>query len=266
VKTYIFDIVELIANRSHPALEMNAVINTHEIESAKILLQSAVNLTVSEAVASKISETKPPHVIYNGRRREEWRGLNNSKDYTHKLAYSGAFIPDCGLENVLRCLSYLPKNYNLLLAGYYAHKDYELRIKTLISSLNIEDRITFHHKPDVEKIPEILKSSQLYLIPFNPSVLNMQVSMPNRLFDAIAAGVPILGQAGLHLTQFTEDNKIGQSIDFEKSEEAARDIQTLLEGHLPPQWRDNVKDVFEQTCWEAQVKALKSIFADMPAT
>lgn len=265
VERVVFDLVELISHRSNLSLQVKSSVNLKEIKSANLLLSSSLILTVSQAIADRLDETQiaHTHIIENGRLRKDWCAkMELGTGEQILLAYSGAFIPNSGLENILFCLSHLPGHYSLILAGYYSNKDYELQIEDIIRSLNLCQRITFHYKPDVTELPKVLSAADFYLIPFNPDLENMQVSMPNRLFDAIAAGLPVLGHKGLYLSEYVKLHNIGQAIDFRTPDDAAAQIEELAVNPAASLWRKNVRRVFDETCWEKQIEKLKLIFAD----
>jgi len=259
-----FDMVELIDKRTFLSLEENNPLNAEEIRSAKKIIKTATNLTVSEAISTFVKEEYGLQAltIFNGRPLNHWYGQNKHDGHQEvTLAFSGGFIPGCGLVDILKCLSYLPPSYKLLLAGYYSSKQYEILIHDVIKKCNLESRIIFSQSPSVDEMPKILSQADVYLIPFTPKNANLYVSMPNRLFDAIAAGLPIISQKGLHLSEFVKDNNIGYELDFTDAESASEFLGTIIsDGEALDNCRNSVYECFQQTAWDNQIKKLDGYF------
>jgi glycosyltransferase involved in cell wall biosynthesis len=73
-----------------------------------------------------------------------------------------------------------------------------------------------------------LESADLNLIPALPTVgRNHELSMPNKLFDGLSAGLPVLAVAGMALTNFVVREGIGTSYEGDNYEQLANKLSQV---------------------------------------
>lgn len=265
----IFDLVELIEHRSQTTLETRSAVQLREITAAKALVKESLVLSVADSLGSTLHIDDNFHTLLNGRERHHKKHDHQATPYS--LGFSGTFFPDCGLKRVLNTLAFLPKPYHLHLVGQFASKLYRLEILALITELQLTERVRLMEKVDMDGLRAALIDISAYILPFHAERPNLQVAMPNRLFDALCVGVPIVAQTGLYLTQWVIDKDIGYSIDYSDPQKAADAIlkmmkQGVLEGH-----ETQFETAFEQSCHENQILELdhfldgKIIFPPCPS-
>lgn len=110
------------------------------------------------------------------------------------LNYSGNMGRSHNLEAIVECaLAYRHReDIHFLLSGSGAKKDWLVRTvqEKELSNVTIADR-----RPR-EDLPELLTAGDVALIPFVPGMAG--VSVPSRLYNMLAAGMPILALAEAH--------------------------------------------------------------------
>lgn len=252
----IFDVVELLQYRSRKSLETHSVGQVREIKFAEELLNKAILITVSPSISNEIAKDIPMQVIYNGRPQDQWVGKIKEVRTSKCLAFSGAFFPGCGLKNLLDVLHFLPSEYSLLLVGHFSSTTYRTENMRLISKHMLGNRVQLIENANVNEIHKTLSAADLYVLPFSTQKPNLKVSMPNRLFDAIAAGLPILSQNHLTLTGWVEAQKIGANIDVRDAEQCAKEILGYVNAMIFQEWQRNLKSVFLKSSYENQMRAL----------
>ena len=257
----IFDIVELFRHRTRESLEGQSARQSREIAAAEALLDKAVLLSVGPSVSRQIAKDFPIHEVYNGRPLAQWAGGRQERDPC-RLAFSGAFFPNCGLEHLLGVCAHMPKAYELILVGHFSSAQYRAKIMKLIASYDLSERVAVTEDIKVDEVHLILSTAQAYILPFSADKPNLQVSMPNRLFDAIAAGLPIFSQKGLSLTQWVEEKDIGTSIDITQLETCAQNIRAELTSKRFNAWKNNLEGVFQETAYERQMEKLRVYLQD----
>jgi len=253
----IFDVVELIRDRTHTSLEVQSYLQTREVRCAEELLSSATLLTVGPHISRELSNISM-QVIYNGRPRSQWAGAPHKTVKSNVIAFSGAFFPRCGLTRLLTILMHLPSDFELLLVGKFSSPVYRMEVLGFISENKLETRVKIIEGPDVEKIPKALSMAALYILPFLSDHPNLKVSMPNRLFDAIAAGLPILAQDGLYLADWIKDRGIGDLINCAEPKITSKKIEACLHSPQYELWRQATNKVFIETSYETQMLVLDS--------
>ena len=253
-RAVIFDIVELIRQRSRPFLETRSRIQLREIEYSESLKETAILLTVSSAIADYYDIKRPIQTILNGRQRAEFVKAPSSNSRT--LGFSGSFFPGCGLKNLLHSLAHMSPEYNLLLVGHFSSEAYRAEIEIVLRERKIEDRVEIIAGLEFHEIPKRLSQASIYVMPYHPKKMNLQVSMPNRLFDALSANLPIVAQKGLYLGEWVTAEKIGFSVEFSDPEQSAQIISEAIESEILGSFIENTERVFEETCYENQMEHL----------
>jgi len=267
-RRYIYDAVEFIDIRSTEKLEAKNRLQETEITAAKTLLNQAhLVLTIGDGIGAALeSEFNRSGIVslYNGRPELEYVGKNKGGNDADPLilTYSGLFFPKCGLEQLLKTMAILPGRYRLKLVGRFSSQMYEAEIFVNIKKLGLDDRINILARPGVTEIPTLLSDADLAIIPFRRENLNLQQSFPNRIFDALAAGLPIVGNKHLFLSTWVETEKIGRAADFQNPELAAATLIEICESPEIAAMRKRVKTVFMQTCWEKQNAKLKTLLGN----
>lgn len=108
-----------------------------------------------------------------------------------RLVYHGAAIPDRGLEAMIKTVAFSDRRFSLhlLLTGSYTA--YIKSLRRLAADLP-PGRVTFH---DPVPTGEVIKTISQYDVGFcfvAPTNYNNVICLPNKFFDFIVAGMPVL--------------------------------------------------------------------------
>ncbi|MCM8612121.1 glycosyltransferase [Accumulibacter sp.] len=99
------------------------------------------------------------------------------------------------------------------------------------------------------------------VIPYQATCLNNHFCTPNKLFEFIAAGIPILGSDLPEIRSMITGRGIGLVGDMSSPRATASLIDDLFadEARLSA-WRDNLQQVRRTVCWEAEEGKLIAIY------
>ena len=101
-------------------------------------------------------------------------------------------------------------NVNFTIAGFGA---IESQIKELASKHN---NLEFKGKiPMPEVLPMTLKADLVHCV-FDPTNKNNQVGPPNKVFEAMATGRPVIATKGIYSGNLVDKYNMGQTIDFKR--------------------------------------------------
>jgi glycogen synthase len=169
-----------------------------EVQERRYLRSVAHVFTVSEPIARKFeSMKKPTTVLYNARPSQEVRPADRgpsrsrfgygSDDFV--VGFAGALGPGRGLELLLEALRDLPESVKALIVG-----GPELEARALAErsvSLGIDDRVRLDpYRPFSELAPYYAAMDVgTILLDSRPNHLR---ALPNKLFDYLAQGVPVI--------------------------------------------------------------------------
>ncbi|MFN5415462.1 MAG: glycosyltransferase [Flavobacteriia bacterium] len=213
--------------------------------------------TVNESLA-KIYQLKyhvPVKYVMNVPNYEENEIIQKNEIFT--VIYQGALNKDRGLEELISAFQFL-ENIQLWIAG---EGDLSNQLRKLTQELNLENKITFLGKIPLEKLKSYTQKGHLGVSLEKGTNLNYQVATPNKVFDYVAAGLPVLTCELLEIKKIVESYKIGFTIPHVEGNLIAEKIQWMTEN---PQelmrFEENCKIAAKELCWENQLNVLKEFF------
>jgi glycosyltransferase involved in cell wall biosynthesis len=90
--------------------------------------------------------------------------------------------------------------------------------------------------------------------------LNYRYSLPNKLFDYITAGIPVVASPLPEVRAIVEKYKIGLIIFDHSPAEIAKNINTVLFKTPKPYWHENLKKASEELNWENEKQKLLDLY------
>ena len=134
-------------------------------------------------------------------------------------------------------------------------------LKEKVAANHWEDRVKFFPRMPYQKMMAITQLADLGFTLDKDTNLNYRFSLPNKLFDFIQAGVPIVAS---HLTEI---EKIIRQYDlglFIENHEPATIAATIREGLSDEtrreQWKQNLAVAAQDLCWENEERKLLEIY------
>ena len=138
--------------------------------------------------------------------------IRKSQEVTFKtrndICYTGAISKIRGIIPLLDALSYCNKNIRLHLAGAFINTEIEQEVK---SHPNFS-KVIYYGLIEREELLTIYKQSFVGLIPFLP-LPNHIDAQPNKFFEYMAEGLPLIASNFPIWKEIIEENEIGFCID-----------------------------------------------------
>jgi glycogen synthase len=114
-----------------------------------------------------------------------------------------------GVENAIEAMAALPLRVKLVLLGKS-----NLNIKNdliKLAELNgVQDRVFFLDPVSPLVVVNFLKSADISIIPILPNTLSYELAMPNKFFESVYAGLPIVSSDLFDLTKIIDDYQLGE--------------------------------------------------------
>lgn len=176
------------------------------------------------------------------------------------LLFQGAGInPERGVEELVLAMQFLDKNmYHLVIVG---GGDIFSEIQKLVSEKNLADIITLIPKVPFEVLRHITRKAHLGLTLDKPTNINHIYGLPNKIFDYLHSGVPVLSSKLVELEKVITKYNVGDFIDNHQPEHIASRIETIFSD---PQrmniWKGNTENVRRELNWEHESKIVLEIF------
>lgn len=168
---------------------------------------SAGVITVSPSIVAWMADryrlSTPPSLVRNiprapvgaaaavdpdGGRLRALAGLEQSDQV---IAYVGGITTGRGLEETLAALTLLPAEVHLVLLGS-GSPEYRARLLGLAGELGVKDRIHLVGSVPGAQVPQTLADADASVVFVRPICLSYRFSLPNKLFESIHAGLPIV--------------------------------------------------------------------------
>ena len=165
---------------------------------------------------------------------------------------------DRGAEELIGSMKFLPEKFLLvLIGGGEAWKD----LKKLPPEYGIENKVRFIEKLPPEELKKYTRGAYLGFSLDKPTNPNYRLSLPNKLFDYIHAGLPVIASEIKEVKKIVDHYQVGAIISEVTPEAIAKTI-LMIENDQDQykKWRENTSKAAWDLCWQKEQIALKEIF------
>lgn len=176
------------------------------------------------------------------------------------LLFQGAGInPQRGVEELVAAMGYLdPRQFHLIIIG---GGDVFPGIVRLVRELSLDDRITLIPKVPFEVLRSLTPRAQLGLSLDKPNNINHVYGLPNKIFDYLHAGVPVLVSHVVELEKIVRAYDVGDFIEHHSPEHIAAKIEAISRDPARlAAWKRNTEKVRLECNWEREGRIVVGIF------
>lgn len=209
------------------------------IEAVGIRAADAV-VTVSPSIAAWLRETyrlpEDPLLVRNvpvagplPRRQDgRLRELAGLPPEARVIAYGGSITTSRGIEETLSALPGLPADVHLVMLGY-GEPAYLGSIRALANRLGVAERVHIVGPVLPHEVSSALADGDVAVVHIRPVVLSYRYALPNKLFESVRAGLPVVAADLPDLAAAVADLGVGVSVDGEDPEALGRALLEVLE-------------------------------------
>lgn len=182
-------------------------------------------------------------------------GLDPNK---HILVLQGSGINiHRGSEELLDAMQYLDDCQLVIIGG----GDVLPILKEKVAANHWDDRVKFFPRMPYQQMMAITQLAELGFTLDKDTNLNYRFSLPNKLFDYIQAGVPIIASHLTEIERIITDYNIGTFIDNHEPKTIAVTIQNALNDEkILSLWKNNLIFAAQNLCWENEEGVLLKIY------
>lgn len=160
-----------------------------------------------------------------------------------------------GAEEAVEMMQFLPEDFILYFIGSGTILN---KLKQMVADLKLESKVIFVDALPYEQMMEYTKQSFLGLIFEKIDVSNEhRFSLPNKFFDYLHAGIPVLSSKAPEIKKIIEKYDVGDFIcSFDPKEIAEKIISILKEEKTYQRWKMNTVKASAELNWENEEKIL----------
>lgn len=166
-----------------------------------------------------------------------------------------------GAEEAVEAMRYIDDAVLLILGS----GDVIPQLKQLVRQYSLENRVIFKPRMPYHKMMAHTHVADLGLSLDKDTNINYRFSLPNKLFDYIHAGIPVLGSNLVEVKRIIQDYGVGEiAISFEPEKLAAQ-IQAMLASAKVDEWKQNAQKARAELNWETETKVLSKMIDELNA-
>lgn len=183
--------------------------------------------------------------------------LNLPKDKQIVILQGAYLDPDRGAKEALQSMAFLE---NVLLVIIGSGREMPL-LKQLASTPEFSTKVIILDKMPADKLRQYTQVADLGLSLDKPLHLNYTMSLPNKLFDYIHAGIPVVVSDLPELRRIIKGYNVGWLVPAVEPRQIAETIQNALESDELKEKKVNCIKAAQELNWENEEKVLRRIFS-----
>jgi len=168
-----------------------------------------------------------------------------------------------GSEELVEAMQYLHDDFLLLIIG---NGDVVPQLKKMAEEKKLQQRIRFIGRLPYNELKKYTSVADLGVTLDKDTNLNYRYSLPNKLFDYIQAGVPVLSSKLPELERIIQTYEVGELVDEVTPEAIATKIQYLAENKKKLAWyAHQCQKAALELNWEKEKLVLLDIYSTIEA-
>ncbi len=166
---------------------------------------------------------------------------------------------DRGMEELFVAMTELPERMKLLLVG---KGDVLPKLRSLRTELMLQERVQILEARPYEQLMRITASCDLGLSLDKDNNLNYRFSLPNKLFDYIRAGIPILSTELPEVSRIVRGKEVGQTIAECSPKAIVQGIMQMeIKGKDP--FKNALALASSELNWETEVEPMLACYRNL---
>ena len=223
-------------------------------------------ITVNDSIASLFEDKygiKPTVVRnvspkFNLTTKANRKSLNLPEDKFILILQGSGINIDRGAEEMVEAMQYIDRAVLLIAGG----GDVISILQKKVVESGLTEKVIFKPKQPYDQLISITRNADLGLTLDKDTNINYRYSLPNKLFDYIQAGIPILASPLPEIKKIISTYNIGDFIPSHHPKEIAQKTNEILANQeLMLKWKKNVTFAASQLNWENEEQELIKIYA-----
>lgn len=173
------------------------------------------------------------------------------------VLYQGGFAPHRGLDTLVLAAHGLERGVIRLMGWGLLEEE----LRKLIAREGLEDRVAIVSPVPPGEVVTAATRATVGVIPYEPVGLNNTYTTPNKLFDYMAAGLPVAASRLPELTRFVEEGEMGLTFPpGDPTALAAALNKILADPERYRQMRERSEEAGRRYTWEKESPKLLALY------
>lgn len=170
------------------------------------------------------------------------------------LIYQGVLLDGRGIKPILSALDQTDK-FVLVIVG---DGTYKTEIQNLIVKKNLGHKVFLHHLVNYDGLLNITASADIGISLIEPITFSYELALPNKVFEYVYAGLPVLVSDLPAMKQFVIENDVGEIVPITLSSREIIDALNKLTANLE-KYRTSISEKKENFTYHSQADTLSKL-------
>ncbi|MBZ2196459.1 glycosyltransferase [Occultella gossypii] len=176
------------------------------------------------------------------------------------LAYSGSTAQKRGVATVVEALTFMPEMHLAIVCVPSVTHKLSRELARRAAELGVADRVHLLDPVKPEEVLSYLRSADVGVHPMIGDIPNHEMALPNKLFDYVFAGLPIVVSDLQEMGAFVRRTGVGETFSFGDSADCARALKEVfgsLDEYRATITRSSLENGYS---WESQEVKLRELY------
>lgn len=173
------------------------------------------------------------------------------------VSYTGGITTGRGLEETVDAVALLPREVHLVLLGY-GDPTYTAGLLQRAREAGVAERVHLAGSVPSAQVPQTLADADSAVVYVRPICLSYRYSLPNKLFESIHAGLPIVAADLPDTAAIVRQYGVGEVFDAGTPQELAAAIEQVLAD--PSGYRAAARAAAAELTWEHEAEDLIGLY------
>lgn len=214
--------------------------------------------TVSESIADRLAKAyhiEPPVVLHNipparqVKRSDKLQALVDAKPDTVIVLHQGQMRADRGCSILI---DVMPHIHNAILV-FLGNGPLKPVLVEKTNSMGLQDRVKFLPAVPPDELLAYTASADIGVTLLENTCLNHRFALPNKLFEYMMAGVPVLASDLPEIRNVIRSYDVGNVVDPSDPQALKRTLQDMIDDETARRrWAKNTSNALKDYSWERE--------------
>lgn len=265
---FIYDAHELWEERNRLRSDTAAQRERQLLDRATMQMSGSVTVSpsIAEWMVERYELTESPVLVRNipmapagivDSSRGRLRELTDLAPSTKVVTYVGGITSGRGIDEAISVLGLLPDNVHLVLLGQGTAKAVA-EFTALAERQGVGHRVHLAGSVPSDEVSSAAADADVSLVFTQPKNLSYKFSLPNKLFESIHAGLPVVASALPDVTELVERYAVGKVVGHDDLEAMAAAIMSVVDD--PASYREAARRATLDLSWEHEMERLHELY------